>query len=201
MSYSGLILDFGGVVTTDFYGALSAFCVREGLPSDAVIQTIRTAEGREALAGAETGQLPQRTWEITLGKLLGLDDHGLLGRALADLHPRPEVQALAREARAAGISTAILSNSWGEGDYDPYADYDLDSDYDAVIISDRVGLRKPGREIYLLTASKLGLPPEQCVFVDDSAANLPVARELGMATVHFLGSEQLPEIRELVSLG
>ncbi len=43
MSYRGLILDFGGVVTTDFYGALSAFCVREHLAPDAVMRVLRGA--------------------------------------------------------------------------------------------------------------------------------------------------------------
>jgi hypothetical protein len=49
MSYRGLILDFGGVVTTDLYAEMSAFCVREGLAHDAVVRVLRdTAEGREA---------------------------------------------------------------------------------------------------------------------------------------------------------
>jgi putative hydrolase of the HAD superfamily len=54
MSYRGLILDFGGVVTTDFCGALSAFGVREGLGAGAFVRVLReTAEGREALAAVE----------------------------------------------------------------------------------------------------------------------------------------------------
>jgi putative hydrolase of the HAD superfamily len=201
VAYSGLILDFGGVVTTDFYGALSAFCVREGLAPDAITNAIRTSEGRETLAGAETGQLPQRAWEIALGELLGLSDQGLLQRALGDLRPRPEIVTLVRDARRAGIRTAILSNSWGQGDYDPYTGYGLEEDYDAIVISDQVGLRKPQPEIYTLTLSKLGLPADECVFVDDSPANLPTAHELGMATVHFRGADQIPEIRELIGLG
>ena len=44
MAYHGLILDFGGVVTTDFYGALSAFCERQGLPPDAVLHVYVTPE-------------------------------------------------------------------------------------------------------------------------------------------------------------
>ncbi|HEY6315274.1 MAG TPA: hypothetical protein VIY52_31335 [Streptosporangiaceae bacterium] len=57
MTYRGLILDFGGVVTTDFYGALSAFCRREGLPPDAVVDALRdTNEGRQGLAAVECGR-------------------------------------------------------------------------------------------------------------------------------------------------
>jgi hypothetical protein len=47
MSYSGLILDFGGVVTTDFYGALDAFSERAGLDAGAFVRTLREVpEGR-----------------------------------------------------------------------------------------------------------------------------------------------------------
>jgi putative hydrolase of the HAD superfamily len=202
MSYCGLILDFGGVVTTDFYGALSAFCVREGLPPDAIYRALRQdAEGRAALAAVETGQLPQREWEQALGRMLGVDDRGLLGRALADLRPQPEVLALVDRARAAGIRVGVLSNSWGTGDYDPYVGYDLDIRFDAVVISDQAGLRKPDPAIYLLTAEKLGIPAPQCVFVDDTAANLSASRDLGMAAVHFTDpAEGVAEIENLIGL-
>ena len=75
---------------------------------------------------------------------------------------------LVKRARAAGVKTAALSNSWGTGDYDPYAGWGLDQLFDAVVISDGVGLRKPDREIYQLTASKIGLPTGDCLFVDDT---------------------------------
>ena len=202
MSYRGLILDFGGVVTTDFYGGLSAFCVREGLCPDAFVQAIRTsAEGRAALKAVERGELPQREFEQVLGRLLGVDDAGLLARALADIQPRPEIIDLAARARAAGVRVAILSNSLGTGDHDPYADYDLDRLFDAVVISDRVGLRKPGPEIYTLTASLIGLPPEMCLFVDDTERNLPPARDLGMGTLLFTGADgEIAEIEKLTGI-
>jgi putative hydrolase of the HAD superfamily len=202
MSYRGLILDFGGVITTDFYGGLSAFCVREGLDAGAFVAAIRdSAEGRAALKAVERGELPQREFEQVLGRLLELDDNGLLARALADIRPRPEVIDLAVRARAAGVRTAILSNSLGTGDHDPYAEYDLDKLFDAVVISDRVGLRKPGPEIYQLTASKIGLPPRMCLFVDDTERNLPTARDLGMGTLLFTGADgEVAEIERLIGI-
>lgn len=202
MSYRGLILDFGGVVTTDFYGGLSAFCVREGLGTDAFVEAIRnSAEGRASLKAVERGELSQREFEQVLGRLLGLDDNGLIGRALADIQPRPEMIDLVARARAAGIRLAILSNSLGSGDHDPYADYGLDGLFDAVVISDRVGLRKPGPEIYLLTAAKLGLPAGECLFVDDTERNLPPARDLGMGTLLFTGNAgEVAEIERLIGI-
>lgn len=202
MGYSGLVLDFGGVVTSDFYAALAAFGTREGLDSGAFVRAIRdTSEGRRALKAVESGKMPQREYEQVMGRLLGVDGNGLLARALADLRPRPEVTDLVRRARAQGTRVAVLSNSWGTGDYDPYAGYDLGQLFDAVVISDQVGLRKPSPAIYNLTCSKLGLPPDACLFVDDTEANLPAARELGMGALLFTGAgSDVTEIERLIGI-
>lgn len=186
MIYRGLILDFGGVVTSDFYGALSAFCLRQGLAADAIRSALRdTSDGRHALAAVESGQISQREYEVTLGRLIGVHDQELLGRALADLCPNDAVLDLVRRARERSVRLAVLSNSWGSGSYDPYRGYDLEKLFDAVIISDQVVLRKPDPAIYKLAAEKIDLPPQSCVFVDDTAANLPAAHDLGMAVIHF----------------
>ena len=202
MTYRGLILDFGGVVTTDLYAEMSAFCVREGLAPDAAVRALRDpAEGREAITAVEAGTISQRDYEITIGRLLGVDDRDLLIRAFAGLRARPEILELIRRARSAGIRAALLSNSWGDGDYDPYDGYDLDAMFDAVVISGETGLRKPNPAIYLLTADKLGVPAQECVFADDTAANLPAASALGMATVHFTDSNAaITEISRLLGI-
>ncbi|HET6188051.1 MAG TPA: HAD family phosphatase, partial [Trebonia sp.] len=90
MSYQGLILDFGGVVTTDLFAELSAFCVQEGLEPGAFARVLRDdQEGRRAFEDVEAGKISQREFEVTIGRLLGVDDHGLLTRALGGLRPRP----------------------------------------------------------------------------------------------------------------
>ncbi len=75
--------------------------------------------------------------------------------------------------------------------------------FDAVVISDRVGMRKPEPEIYLLTAARLGLPPQECLFVDDTERNLPSAADLGMGTVyaHRRGPGEIAEIERLIGIG
>ncbi len=190
VTYAGLILDFGGVVTTDFFGALDAFSERAGLGEGAFLRAFRDhPEGRQALKAVEKGELPQREFERIIGAILGVDDNGLLRSALADLEPRPEVIDLIRRARAEGIRLAALSNSLGSGDYDSYADWDLEEMFDVVVISHQVGLRKPHPKIFTLTAEQLGLPPSACLFVDDTAHNLTGAASLGMGTLHFTGAE------------
>jgi putative hydrolase of the HAD superfamily len=203
VTYKGLILDFGGVVTTDFYGALAAFSERAGLDPGAFTRVLREdPEGRVAFHAVERGAIPQREFEVTMGRLLGLPDEGLLAAALADLEPRREVTDLVKRARSAGVLVATLSNSWGTGAYDPYDGWDLDGMFDAVVISDRVGMRKPEPEIYLLTAERLGLPPQECLFVDDTERNLPGAADLGMGTVYFAGAAgEIAEIERLIGIG
>jgi putative hydrolase of the HAD superfamily len=53
-------------------------------------------------------------------------------------------------ARTAGIRVGVITNSWGTAPYDPYAAYQLDQRFDAVVISSQVDLRKPEPAIYRL---------------------------------------------------
>ena len=86
-----------------------------------------------------------------------------------------------------------MSNSWG---VDRYPRELLSELFDAVVISGIEGIRKPAPELYLLGASRLGLEPSDCVFVDDLDFNLEPARELGMAVVHHVSSaDTVAELR------
>jgi putative hydrolase of the HAD superfamily len=199
-----LLLDFGGVITTDFYGALRSFCIREGLPEDAIEVTLRTRPDiQSVLKDAECGRVPQADLESVLGEALGISADGLVRRAGTDLHPCEQVLSLAARARERGLPVGVLSNSWGSGTdgYDAYAGYDLDNRFDVVVISDQVGMSKPDEDIYRLAAAKLGVVPEQCAFADDNPSYLPPARALGMAVVHFTTPDTgVPEIAALLGL-
>jgi putative hydrolase of the HAD superfamily len=199
-----LLLDFGGVITTDFYGALHSFCAREGLSPDAIEAVLKTRpDVRALLKDAECGRVPQGRLEAVLGEALGVPADGLVRRAGADLRPCQAVLAIAAKARAHGIPAGVLSNSWGSGagGYDAYAGYDLEQRFDAVIISDQVGMSKPDEGIYRLAAGMLGVKPEECVFADDNPSYLPPARALGMGVVHFTAPEAgIAEIAALLGL-
>jgi putative hydrolase of the HAD superfamily len=199
----GLLLDFGGVLTPSLYGRMADFCVAAGLPAGAITEALQTPEGLIVTAQAEAGQLPQRDFELMLARQLGLPADGLIARLLnADFQvPRPAAVNLARRTRAVGLPTGLLSNSWGAGGHDVYTGYDLNALFDVVVISHLVGVRKPERPIFELAAAKLGRVPAQCVFVDDTRANVTAARELGMAAVHYTGEHgQLAEVERLLGL-
>jgi epoxide hydrolase-like predicted phosphatase len=84
-------------------------------------------------------------------------------------------------ARRQGVRTGLISNSWGTTRYPRDL---LDELFEGIVISGEVGIRKPAPRIYEMGAESIGLPPQQCVFVDDLPFNLPPAEELGMAVVH-----------------
>ncbi|MGH3898151.1 MAG: HAD family hydrolase [Pseudonocardiaceae bacterium] len=183
--YQGLVLDFGGVLTTSFDGALRSYCVRDGLTPGALENIFNLDQGAQgALVDLERGRISQAQFVAHIAATLGVDPDGLLERMLADLHSEPLVVEAVAELRARRIKVAVLSNGWGSTPFDPYARFQLGDHYDVVVISDQVGLRKPDPEIFTLTLTRLKLPGERCVYVDDVARYLPAARALGMATIH-----------------
>jgi 2-haloacid dehalogenase len=76
--------------------------------------------------------------------------------------------------------------------------YDFFEVFDEIIISGEVGSIKPEPEIFEITLNRIGKPANECLFIDDSFANIEQARKMGFATVHFQSSEQLA--RELHAL-
>lgn len=184
----GLLVDWGGVMTTDVFASFAAFCGDEGLEADAVARLLRAdPDARGLLAGLETGAVPEAEFEQGLARLLGVSASGLIGRLMARMRTQPRMLEAVRRARAAGVRTGVVSNSWGSGGYPEELMAEL---FDGVVISGRVGLRKPSREIYALGARAIGLEPDACVFVDDLGGNLKPAVELGMAVVHHTSVEE-----------
>lgn len=62
--------------------------------------------------------------------------------------------------------------------------------FDEVVLSCDVGMIKPQREMYELTAEKLGTEIQECVFVDDREGACSAARALGMPAVWYQGFTQ-----------
>ena len=103
----------------------------------------------------------------------------MLARMFAGFRPEPDMIGVVGTARAAGIRTGLLSNSWGLD----YPREGWDELFDVVVISGEVGLRKPDPAIYLLAADRLRLRPAEVVFVDDLAPNVRGAAAAGMVGV------------------
>jgi epoxide hydrolase-like predicted phosphatase len=197
----GLLVDFGGVLTTDVFAAFQAFCESEGLEPDAIRDAfMRDDTARSLLFELELGTLPEAEFEPRFAAAIGVADHELLiERLFAGMRPEEAMVEAVAAARRAGVRTGLVSNSWGAGTkYDRSRFEEL---FDGVVISSDEGLRKPDPAIYALGASRIGLPPEACVFVDDLPGNLKPARAMGMATVRHVDAQQtIAELQELLGV-
>ncbi len=58
--------------------------------------------------------------------------------------------------------------------------------FDGIIVSGDEKVLKPEPEIYNLLLNRYGLEAEDCIFIDDSQANVEGARAVGMHAIHFV---------------
>jgi putative hydrolase of the HAD superfamily len=123
---------------------------------------------------------------------------GLLGRMFAGSTYCDPMHAAVQAARAAGLRTGLLSNSWGMDDYPRHLFPGL---FDVVVISAEVGMRKPEERIFLHATGLLGLTPAECVFIDDLEVNVAAAEEVGMtAVLHADPAVTLARLSEILGL-
>ncbi|MGW0118719.1 HAD family hydrolase [Streptomyces sp. NPDC003327] len=191
---SGIVVDWGGVLTRSFADGIAAWAAAEGVDAAEFHAALGRLVGPGAEPGpvarrfhlVERGELPVTEFEATLAGLVRRPDGthpvaaGLVERMFAPFTDEPAMVELLRAVRGAGQKVALLSNSWGHT-YDRRA---WDGLFDAVVISCEVGMRKPEPEIFRHTARLLDLPLDACVLVDDLGRNVRAAEELGMAAVH-----------------
>jgi epoxide hydrolase-like predicted phosphatase len=197
--YTGLLVDWGGVMTTDVFHAFRAFCEQEGLEPDTLRKRFREdPSSRDLLIALETGQLDEDEFEPRFAEILGVEPSGLIERIFAGAGPDESMLDAVQRAREQGVRTGLISNSWGTRRYDREL---LARLFDGVVISGEVGIRKPSPEIYKLAVQRIGLEPRECVFVDDLPFNLKPAAELGMATVHHSSTpDTITELEQLLGV-
>ncbi len=188
---AGLLLDWGGVLTSDVFAGFQTFCKEEGIDPLRVRDLFAAdPDGRQALVELETGVITEPEFELRLAALLELGPDratSLVDRVLGSIVAEEEIFEALRIARANGIRTGLLSNSWG---IERYPHDQLPELFDAVVISGHEGVRKPDEAIYEIALERLALPASRIVFVDDLPGNLKPARALGMITVHHTSAAQ-----------
>ncbi len=111
----------------------------------------------------------------------------------------PENVEVMRELRRANVPVYALSN-WARETYAvtrsrfPFLD-----EFDGILISGDVGIGKPDPAIFRELLQRFGLVAESTVFIDDSRANVAVARSMGFDAIEFESAGQVR--RDLVSRG
>ena len=65
------------------------------------------------------------------------------------------------------------------------ARFGIARNFDLYLASGRAGVAKPAAGIYEQACRKLGVTPNECLFMDDSEKNVEGARRLGMQAIHW----------------
>ena len=217
--FRGVITDWGGVMTNPIPATVRAWLDAEDIDVDSYAAVIRpwivaaydpagatfdAANGTNPIHALERGECTTEEFEHLLASLLVCRDgspvsaEGLLTRMFAASVPCDPMYGALYTARGAGLRTGLLSNSWGVSDYPRHLFGDL---FDAVVISAEVGMRKPEERIFLHAAGLLGLPPGECVFIDDVEANITAAQAVGMtAILHTEPEATITRLQDLLGL-
>ncbi|MEA2517279.1 MAG: putative hydrolase of the superfamily [Actinomycetota bacterium] len=205
--YEALVVDFGGVLTTPLQDSFVLFAEALGIElQDLVRVALRayTGDTDPLVVAFETGALSDEEFSRQFAQRLSeetgvkVDAERLVERMFGGMRLEEGMLDAVAAAKRNGFKTALLSNSWGLSGYPRERLGEL---MDVIVISGEVGMRKPDPAIFELTTSKLGLPPEACVFVDDHPGHLKAAQEAGMETVlHRTPAQTIPELETLLGV-
>jgi beta-phosphoglucomutase len=102
----------------------------------------------------------------------------------------PGALSVLHELRNRGIKTAVASNS--RNAITIIKQVRIDHLLDAVIDGHQIENSKPDPEVFLLASKKVGIPPAQCLVIEDAVAGIESARRAGMKALGIGTKDRLP---------
>jgi 2-haloacid dehalogenase len=133
-----------------------------------------------------------RDWDEAVALLVGqYPDHETSIRAFHDRWHETvsgvidDNVALLQQLRQAGVPTYCITNFSGPKFVEAQKRFPFLASFDGVIVSGDERVLKPDPAIYELLLSRYGLVAGDCIFIDDSEANVEGARKVGMHAIHY----------------
>jgi putative hydrolase of the HAD superfamily len=193
---TALLVDYFGVLTTSLDDTVRAWIATDQLDVEKCARYFEKLAHRSSfevdgpIHGLEVGTWSPTDFEVAVAAEMAaeglvVEAVGLLNRMFGGFRVVAEMIDLVAKVRAAGVRTALVTNSFGI----EYPREDWPRLFDATVVSHEVGLRKPDPAIYELALTRLGVDAETVVFVDDMQPNIDAAASMGMATVLHVDPE------------
>jgi epoxide hydrolase-like predicted phosphatase len=141
----------------------------------------------------DIGSISANSFFRMVAENIGLDGYGKIKELYVDTINKSklnkEVVRIVKLLKRKGYKVGILSNTniVDATAHENKGEYDL---FYPLILSFKVGCRKPGKKIYQIALKKLKVKPEECIFVDDKKRKLP-PKSLGIKTILFKNPKQL----------
>ncbi len=209
MSIDAIIWDYGGVFCGSPFEALRDVAAERDIDAHQYFQVIFGSYDRDTdhpwhrLERGEVTLEIARNEILELGRRDGIDADpfhffGAMATSGAGA-TREDVVEFAKQVRADGVITALVTNNAAEFREHWRKSIPLDDLFDHVIDSSEVGMRKPDPRIFELALDKLGAQPSRTVFLDDFQGNLDGAGRLGIQGVLVENDYQqaLAQVRSL----
>lgn len=190
MAIKAVIWDMGGVLLrTEDYAPRHALARRMNITPEALEHEVFS---NDSGMRAQRGEIPvEEHWEnirqhfsLDAGGLITFRDDFFAGDQL-DRELVGFLNSLRKKYKV-----GLLSNNFSDLRYLIQDVWDISGAFDDMIISAEVGLLKPDPEIFLLSAERLEVRPEEAVFLDDFLHNVAGARSVGMHAIHFKSAAQ-----------
>jgi epoxide hydrolase-like predicted phosphatase len=190
MVIRAVVFDIGGVleITPDL-GVDRLWETRLGLSAGEIL-----ARMRDVWRGGSIGTITLDDVHEALRDRLGLDDQ-TLAQYMADVWreylgtANTELIEYGRRLRPR-YRTGIVSNSFVGAREREQAAYEFEDLVEEIVYSHEVGFSKPDPRIYALICTRLNVPPEEMVFVDDSDVCVAGARDAGIHAVRYQSNAQ-----------
>ena len=186
-----VIFDFGRVISSQKPESLFRTYEDDlGLAPDTINQIMFESQ---AWQDAEVGRISAKKFWHMIGPALGLESREIIDVFRKRYHAAESIDrgvlSLIRQLQGR-YKLAVLSNSppglakwlsaWGI--------FDL---FDVVYCSGDEGMIKPDPAVYNSTLNRLGVSPQEAVFIDDTIGHVRAAQSLGLHGIEFTNAEQL----------
>lgn len=173
-----IIFDYFGVIFSDEYWRL--------------VKTDKNIEQGEFHQLSRDVNLGAISWQQFIEKIAAKLDKPAIEVAELYSNERIDLEVAAYLAELhQRYKTALLTNASYEYLQAAMERTKLTEVFDEIVVSSKVGMLKPDRKIFTYTLRKLGVKPEEAVFIDDITRNIDGAKAIGVKTILYKNFGQM----------